>query len=136
MVQVLKVDHFFISVPNQVGEGARILGKLRSAGVNLLAVWGYPAGEAKAQFEMVAENGAAFTETAKKLGLDISGKQTAFFINGYDRPGAIADVLADLAKSNINVGALQAVSAGSGAYGAVIYLAQKDVDQAAKIFGL
>jgi hypothetical protein len=45
------VDHYSASIPNKVGEGARVLGALRDAGVNLVAFWGYKHGEGRAQLE-------------------------------------------------------------------------------------
>ena len=128
----IKVDHYSAGIDNRVGEGARVLGALRDAGVNLTALWAYPSAEGKAQLEMIPESSAGFAKAAKKAGLTLSAKQTAFFINGKDRPGAVADSLAKLAQAGINVGAVQAVCGGNGRYGAVIFLPQSDVRTAAK----
>ncbi len=38
------VEYFYIDVPDRPGEGARILGQLKEAGVNLLAFCGFPQG--------------------------------------------------------------------------------------------
>ena len=38
------VEYFYIDAPDRPGEGARVLAELREAGVNLLAVSGFPAG--------------------------------------------------------------------------------------------
>ena len=35
--EIRRVDYFYIKVPDRPGEGARALGALRDAGVNLLA---------------------------------------------------------------------------------------------------
>jgi hypothetical protein len=42
--EIRVVEHYSASIPNKVGEGARVLGALRDAGVNLLAFWGYKHG--------------------------------------------------------------------------------------------
>jgi len=132
---IRKVEHYSATVANKVGEGARVLGALRDAGINLIALWGYPRGAGKATLEFIPENGAAFAAAAKTAKLKLSKKQIAFYVQGDDRPGAIADLLAKLAGAKVSVGALQAVSAGSGQYGAVIFLPQAAVGKAAKAVG-
>jgi len=132
---VRQVEHYSASVANKVGEGARVLGALQATGINLIALWGYPRGAGKATIEIIPENGAAFVAAAKGAKLKLSKKQTAFFVQGDDRPGAIADLLAKLAAAKINVGALQAVCGGSARYGAVIFLPQAAVVKAAKVLG-
>src|SRR3989442_13247381 len=41
---VRTADYFYVMVPDRPGEGARVLGELRSAGVNLVAYSGFPSG--------------------------------------------------------------------------------------------
>jgi hypothetical protein len=54
---------------------------------------------------------------------------------GDDRPGVIADLLQRLAAAKINVTALDAVCAGSGRYGAILWVAPRDVTRAARALG-
>jgi hypothetical protein len=42
--EIRVVEHYSASIPNKAGEGARVLGALRDAGVNLIAFWGYKHG--------------------------------------------------------------------------------------------
>ncbi|HKO06001.1 MAG TPA: hypothetical protein VJW51_14685 [Candidatus Acidoferrales bacterium] len=132
---VQQVEHYSASVANKAGEGARVLGALRDAGVNLIAMWGYARDTGKATLEFIPENGAAFVAAAKGAKLKLSKKQIAFHVQGDDRPGAMADLLARLAAAKISVGAAQAVCAGAGRYGAVIFLPQAAVGKAAKALG-
>ena len=132
---IRQVEHYSASVANKAGEGARVLEALRSAGVNMIALWGYARDTGKATLEFIPENGAAFAAAAKEAKLKLSKKQIAFHVEGEDRPGAVAALLAKLAAAKINVGALQAVCAGSGRYGAVIFLPQAEVGKAAKALG-
>jgi len=129
------VEHYSAAIANKVGEGARVLGALRSAGVNLIALWGYARAAGKATLEFIPDDWAAFEAAAKGAKLKLTKKQIAFHVRGEDRPGAIADLLAKLAVAKVNVGAVQAVCAGAGQYGAVIFLPQKDVGKAAKALG-
>jgi prephenate dehydratase len=91
-----QVEHYSATIPDKLGEGSRMLGALRDAGVNLVAFWGYPSGKGKAQLEFIAENGSAFVTAAKQAKLRVR-KRTALYVHGNDRPGAIADILKTLA---------------------------------------
>jgi hypothetical protein len=133
---IRQVEHYSASIPDKVGEGARALGALRSAGVNLIALWGYARIGGKATLEFIPDNGAALEAAAKGAKLKLSKKQIAFHVQGEDRPGAVADLLAKLAAAKVSVGAVQAVCAGSGQYGAVIFLPQAAVAKAAKALGV
>src|SRR5260370_11515472 len=106
--EVRQVDQFSLSIANKVGEGASVLGVLRDAGVNLLAFWGYQRTTTKAQLIFVPENTAALVAPAKQAKLKLGKTQTAFFVQGDDRAGAAADLLAKLAAGKINVAALPA----------------------------
>ena len=60
MVDIIrKVAYFAMDVPNKPGEGARVLGVLADAGVNLLAFTGFPSGR-KAQLDFIPEGVAVF----------------------------------------------------------------------------
>jgi hypothetical protein len=120
--EVRQVEQYSMTIANKVGEGARVLGIFRDAGVNLLAFWGYPRTATKAELIFVPENSAAFAAAAKQAKLKLSKKQTALFVQGEDRTGAGADLLAKLAAAKINVGAVQAACAGAGRFGAVVFL--------------
>ncbi|MGH9718170.1 MAG: hypothetical protein ACRD4R_15785 [Candidatus Acidiferrales bacterium] len=104
--KILQMDHYAASIPDKVGEGARVPGALRDAGVNLIAFWGYPNGKGRAQLEFIPESGAAFAAAAKQARVRVR-KRTAFYVQGDDRPGAVADILQRLAEGRISVGALQ-----------------------------
>ncbi len=132
---VRKVDYFYIETANKPGEGAKVLGALRDAGVNLLAFTGFPSGR-KAQIDFIPQDTVAFKAAAKKAGLKLSPKKTGFLIQGEDRVGAIADIEGKLAAANVNVTAMDAVSAGEGRYGAILWVKPTDVRKAAKVLGV
>jgi hypothetical protein len=132
---VRKVDLYSVEIPNKPGEGARVLGALRDAGVNFTAVWGYPLRGRLARIDMVPGDRALFTKAAKKAGLTLSPRQTAFAIEGDDHPGTLADPLAKLAAAGINVYAAQAVCSGGNRYGGVIMVGADDARKAGKLLG-
>jgi hypothetical protein len=131
---VRKLDYFAIQAPDRPGEGARLLAALKSRGVNLLALVGFPSGR-KAQIDLVPEDAAALRAAAKQMKLALGTKKSCFVIQGDDRVGALADTLQTLADAKINVTAIQAVTAGMGRYGAIFWVKPRDVAKAAKALG-
>lgn len=129
---VTVLAYFGVVVPNKTGEGAKLLGALSEAGVNMIGFWGYPVKGKKAQLDIAPADAKVFTKAAKKLGLEIESKRTAFLVNGEDRPGAVAEALAKLAAAGIATHAAQAVCAGEGRYGALIQVGDDDVKAAKK----
>ena len=131
--EIRQVEHYSASIPNKVGEGARVLGALRGAGVNLIAFWGYPVAKG-ARLEFIPEHGGVFAAAVKQAKLKVR-KGTAFYVHGDDRHGAVADILKKLADAHISLGAMHAVCGGSGTYGAVIFLSPAAARKAAIVLG-
>ncbi|MGH7394041.1 MAG: ACT domain-containing protein [Candidatus Methylomirabilales bacterium] len=131
---IRRVDYFYIVTPDTPGEGARALATLQDAGINLLAFTGFPR-DRRAQLDFVPADPAAFVQAAKRARWKLSPRKTAFLIEGEDRVGALADVAARLAAAKINVTASNAICAGGGRYGAIIWVKPRDVTRAAKALG-
>jgi len=131
---IRRVDYFYVMVPQKPGVGAALLAELRQAGVNLLGFSGFPSGRG-AQVDFVPEDPAAFRAVARKAKWKVTGPKRAFLAMGDDRPGVIADLMQRLADAKINVTALDAVCAGSGRYGAILWVAPRDVTRAARALG-
>ena len=128
------VEYFYVTAPNQAGEGARALGTLWKAGVDLLAFSGFPSGR-KAQMDFVPADAAAFKQAAKQARWKVVGPKRAFLVQGDDRVGAGAELLARLAAAKINVTAIDAVTVGDGRYGAIFWVAPQAVKKAAVLLG-
>jgi hypothetical protein len=131
---VRAADYFYVMVPDRPGEGARILGELKSAGVNLMAYSGFPSGRG-AQLDVVPTDPAAFKAVARQKKWKVKGPKRTFLIEGDDRLGACADVLGRLAAAKINVTAMDAVAAGGGRYAAILWVKPRDVKKAASVLG-
>lgn len=129
---IQRVQYFYAEVPDKPGEGSKILQLLKEEGVNLLAFSGFPKGR-RAQIDFIPADAALFKAAAKKAKLKLVGPKTAFLIQGDDRVGAMADIVAKLAEANINVTAVDAVSAGAGRYGAIFWVKPRDVKKAAQL---
>lgn len=131
---IRRVQYFYLEVPDKPGEGARILQLLKEEGVNLLAFSGFPKSR-RAQIDLIPADAAALKAAAKKAKLKLVGPKTAFLIQGDDRIGAMADIVAKLAEAKINVTAVDAVSAGIGRYGAILWVKPRDVNKATNVLG-
>jgi len=131
---IRKVTYFALDVPNKPGEGARVLGALANAGVNLLAFSGFPSGR-KSQLDFMPEDVSVFKNAVKAMKIKTRPQKFGFLVQGDDRKGAVADLLKTLTEKNINVTAIDAVSAGAGRYAAIFWVAAKDVNKAAKALG-
>ena len=128
------VDYYYTTVPNKPGEGARVLGILKNAGVNLLAFSAFPSAR-KSQVDFVPSDAAAFVAAAKSAKLKLSRPKQAFLIDGEDRVGALQEILARLGAAKINVTAVDGVCAGAGRYGAILWVKPRDVKKAAQVLG-
>ena len=132
--KIRKVEYFYTVTPNKPGVGAKVLAALRDTGVNLLAFSGFPHGRG-AQIDFVPDNPAKFKAAAKTAGLKLSAKKTGFLIQGDDKAGAVARIMGKLARVKVNVTAIDAVCAGKGRYGAILWVKSPDVSKAAKALG-
>jgi len=129
------VDYFYIEAPDKPGEGVKVLKQLKEAGVNLDAFSGFPKGR-RAQLDFIPNDPAAFKAVAKKAKWKVVGPKKGFLIQGEDRVGAVADLMESLAAAKINITASDAICAGGGRFGALLWVKPRDVKRAAKIFGI
>lgn len=134
MDTIRPVEYFYVQVPDKPGEGARALATLRQAGVNLLAYSGFPVGR-RAQLDFVPSDPAQFRQVAKQAKWKVKGPKRGFLIQGDDRVGACSEVLDRLAAAKINVTAMDAVTAGAGRWGAILWVKPGAVKKAAQVLG-
>jgi hypothetical protein len=102
--------------------------------VNLLAFSGFPHGR-RAQIDFIPADPAAFRAAARKAKLKLVGPKTGFLVQGEDRIGVVAELMSELAQAQINVTACDAVAAGEGRYGAILWVKPRDVQKAARVLG-
>ncbi len=131
---VRRAQYFYTMAPDKAGEGARALQVLKDAGVNLLAFSGFPAGK-RSQLDFVPEDPGAFRAAAKGAKWKVKGPKVCFLVEGDDRTGVCAEILGRLATARINVTATDAVVAGAGRFGAILWVKPRDVKKAAQVLG-
>jgi hypothetical protein len=133
--RVRKVSYTYVKVPSRPGQGASILAALKKAGVDLLAYSGFPVGGGKAQIDLVTKDLGAVSRVARREGWRLSKAKKGFLVQGEDRVGAVERHLARLAAGKVNVTAADAVTAGSGRYGMILWVKGKDYAKAARLLG-
>jgi hypothetical protein len=133
--RVRRVTYCYPIVPNRAGQGARILSELESAGVNLLAYSGFPVGGGKSQLDLVLEDMGALRRLSRRNGWRLSKVKKGFLVQGTDQVGAVHRHLRKLADAGINVTAADAVAAGKGRYGMILWVKPRDYARAAKTLG-
>ena len=133
--RVRKVNYCYPIVPNRAGQGARILSEIADAGINLLAYSGFPVGGGRSQLDLVVEDVGPLRRVARRNGWRLSKVKKGFVIQGTDRAGAVHRQLQKLAEARINVVAADAVSAGQGRYGMILWVKPRDYARAARVLG-
>ena len=129
--RVRRVNYAYVMVPNRPGQGARITDELREAGVDLLAYTAFPTRGGRAQVDLIAEDLGAIRRIARRNGWRLSDARKGFLVQGDDRVGAVHNHLKKLADQKINVTAADAVTAGKGRYGMLLWVRPKDYARAA-----
>ena len=128
------VEYFYAAAPDKPGEAARLLYSLEEAGINLLAFSGFPQGR-RSQLDFIPADPAAFKQVARRAKWKLVGPKRGFLVSGDDRVGAVAELLERLGAAKINVTAIDAVCA-DGRYGAIFWVAPKDVKKTATLLGV
>ena len=132
--RVRKVKYCYVSVPNRAGRGTEILEALQDAQVDLLAFTGFPAKQGS-QLDFVTEDLPGLRRVAKENDWRLSKVKKGFLIQGTDRIGAAWRHIRKLADRKINVTAADAVAAGKGRYGMILWVKPKDYARAARALG-
>jgi hypothetical protein len=130
------VEYYYVTLPDEPGEGQRVLSALKDSGVNLLAFLAFPLGGGQSQIDLVPEDPELLKDAAERAGITLSEAKRAFLVQGDDRVGAVADITAKLAEANLNVTAAAASAAGSGRYGLILWVAPADYEKAAEALGV
>jgi hypothetical protein len=132
---VRKVQYAYVMVPNRPGRGAAVLARLRDAAIDLVAYSGFPASRGKAQIDLVTNDVVGLRRAAKKNGWKLSAVKKGFLVQGDDRIGAVHRHLAKLGDARVSVVAADAVAAGRGRYGMILWVKDRDYARAARALG-
>lgn len=131
---IRKVAYFSMQVPNRPGVCVGMMKAIARDRVNLLAFTGFP-NAGGAQVDLVPRDPGRFVRAARKIGIKPGKRKTAFLAQGKDRVGALTRILDKLGGARINVTAMDAVTAGSGRFGAIFWVKPKDLARASRLLG-
>lgn len=134
--KIRRVDYFYAQVPDQAGEAFKVLERLKEAGVNLISFTAFPVEGGKSQLDFVPESSDAFTKAVKGLNITVSPKKQAFFIQGSDRAGAVAEILKKLADAKVSGHAAAATCGSGGGFGMILWVKPQSYETAAKALGV
>lgn len=130
---VKKVTYCHTIVANRAAVGAKVLAELKRMGVNLTAFSGFPAPGGKAQLDFVTEDIAAVRRVFKRKGWTLSRPKKGFLIYGVDGVGAAFRHIKKLGAEKISITAADAVCAGQGRFGMILWVRSDDYARAARI---
>ena len=132
--EIVKLNYHYVVLDDEPSAAAAALAVLWTEGVNLIGLSEFPHGPGKTQLNLIASDSQLLAKKAADMGLTVSRAKTAFLIRGEGAPGsALADVLDRLARAHIHVISVQAVSAGAGRFGALLWVRAPDVEEASRV---
>ena len=132
--QARVVYSYSTSVPDEPGQAFKVLATLVSAGIDLLGCSGTQS-DSGARIDVVPADAAAFAALVERAALGFRRQKAGFLIQGDDRPGALADHLSRLADTGINVTGVHGLAAGAGRWSAILWIADRDLEAAARALG-
>ena len=109
-----------------------VLEEIKKENVNLLACSGFPDKGGKSQLDIIAKNLGPVRRIARDNGWRMSRIKKGFLIQGRDRPGAVHRHIQKLADNRINITAADAIVAGKGQYGMLLWVKEKDYNRASR----
>jgi hypothetical protein len=133
---IRRVEYFHATVKDQPGEAYKLLSRLATDEVSLLAFNAVPVGPEQTQLVIFPESVPSLARTAEKAGLVLTGPQRAFLIQGDDQLGALVELHRKLADARVNVYASSGVTDGRGGYGYVLYVRSEHFEDAAAALGV
>ena len=131
--RVRKVNYCKMTVPSRAGQAESVLNEVKEAGINMHAFTGFPSKAGKSQIDIITDETASLRRLAKKSGRRLSDTKKAFLVQGNDEVGAIHKLFKKLADEKVNVTAADAVAAGVGRYGMILWVKPKVYNRAARV---
>jgi len=130
---VRKVVALITEVDDRPGVLGEMAGPVADAGINLLALYGGPAGEGRAKIACVPDDPGKLRGLAAEGGVSVEEREL-LFLEGDDRPGAGAEIARKLANAGVNIQAILGTGS-AGKFAICIAVAPEDLDRAASALG-
>ena len=117
-----RIQTLDIALPAEPGALARVYSGFREAGVNVISSWGYEMGPNDGRAHFFVTDIEKTRTVLTKMGFKPTTSD-ACWIEGDDKVGAYAEILSQLAKANVNIGATDAFSI-NGRFAAVLFVSR------------
>jgi hypothetical protein len=132
--EIIKMDYHYIVLDDDPSAAAAALATLWGEGVNLVGLSEFPHGPGKTQLDLIAYDNRMLAKKAADMGLTVSHVKTGFLIRGEGSPApVVADILHRLADAHIHLTSVQAVAAGGGRFGAMLWVKAEYIEEAARV---
>ncbi len=130
MASVRRVSYLKARLKDKPGALSSIMQGLKKKNLGLLGLWGFSTSGGKAQLYVIANNTGKVKSHWRASRISAQeGK--GFWITGKNQTGALNKCLEALAKSRVNIVAIQAIAAG-GRYGSLLWVRPHQIAKAAK----
>lgn len=133
---VRSVQYYYVMIDDRPGEAYRLLAKLASEEVNLLAFTVIPTGPAHTQTIVFPEDSEKMKSMAERSGYSVMGPHSAILICGDDELGALVEIHHTLLEAKVNVITSSGVTDGRGRYGYVLHVRRDDMETAKQVLGI
>jgi len=125
--------YHYVILDDGPGNLTGVLQNLCERGIRLLAFSCFPYGKGKMQLDLIPQDPAILVRVLEEMGLGVSARKAGFLVRSDEGPCAIRDVLTQLEQARIRIIAVQAVAAGLGRSGALLWVKAEDVERAARV---
>lgn len=128
------VQYLSAIVGDRPGEGRRLLEHISEKGINLEGFAALPIGEGLTRLNFITDRTELVMEAGADAGVQFTGPERAFLIEGDDRIGAFHQHHLALANADINVYTSAGMSDGRGHFYFLLWVKPEDFDKAARAF--
>ena len=133
MAKPERVTWFRTTIVDTPGVLLSMAKELKSKNIGLIGSWGFAAQPGQAEMYVIPRKPEKLAGAWKLAGISFR-QGTAFLVKGADETGALISTLETLAREGINITATGAVAVG-GKYGALLWVAEQDVEKTAAALG-
>ena len=125
--------YHYVILDDGAGNLTGVLQRLCERGISLLAFSCFPYGRDKMQLDLIPQDPAILVRVLEEMGLGVSARKAGFLVRSDEGPCSMRDVLMRLDQARIRITAVQAVSAGLGRSGALVWVKPEDVQRAGSV---
>jgi len=134
-IRIYTLPYYTCMAQDVPGEACRLLTRLASEEVNLLAFNAIPAGQGRTQLIIYPLNAVWLGDVVRSEGLELHGPHHAFIVHGDDKLGALVEMHQRLSEAGINVENSTGLADGKGGYRYILHVKPEDFEQAAELLG-